>query len=407
MFQALGTREDRVAKAEVKAESANDKLRTLIADRTKQPAITDRMDRRVHSAEAARDDAEARLENAKAWRDFTSAKLRLFLDYALEHTPYTFDSCESCSGQGVPNCGGCGGKGVIRKEKTSHHARASAKVLQHLNTVLDDYELCRKIKARSGDASDAFAALKDRHMGLVRKFSNPTQTAVEADDAQQGAQIGLFDAALRYDPNKPDHYYCSRCELKEPIAKHTKPDGSGKTCNKKFVNDECGNCGYKIERPRICPACIGDGKKVRMMVMGKGASYQTYAWNWCRRDTRARKKSQERPGLQPSIDDPTFSKVDDDGAGMSSQVVQGEQHAEFTVTQSDSSPYGSDIRQDLLVVISEMPEDTRKVMALVLEERSISEIARLLGMTTRAVDRAKKGGFETIRRRLTDSYAGA
>ena len=372
MVHGLQTRENSVAQAE----------RTLAAFvvQSRQPAIASnpkRLDRIKQLIEVGR----ARVDNAKSWRDFTVARLRKYIDYALSKTPYAETRCPTCRPDAAsiadPACETCKGSGLQLTEKKAPYARNSAETLRYLQRVLPSFELCAKIVARTNDANDAFESLKSQYVGVLRKFGNEAQTALEGDDAAQGALTGLFEAAVRFDPVKETTYFCPKCEHSEDMP-----------------TDEQGEPA-KVPGGKACPNC----GLPRMSTAVPNATFQTYAWNWVFRNTRARKKTEERPGLMPSIDDPGFIKTDDEG-GIAANVTReaGKPAGVGEVGQSD----GSSAALDLHAQVDLLEDPIQKsVLCLMLESCTTAEIAERLDITKREVSLAKKAAFCILRERLS------
>lgn len=375
ILAALMTREERVAAAERKLSEANAKVREAIAALRDKPS--EAAEARFRACKRRRSDQLERVQNARAWREFTAKRLRLYLDHALHTTPYV-RKCAECAatvGAQALRCEKCDSDKIEVKEKPNPFARAAVPILRHIARVLEEAELCFKIRARTSDADEAFKKLLDAHQGLVRKFGNPHQTALEGDDAEQGAVIGLFDGAKRFDPTKPTHLYCPRCEHKEKIAKPSEV----------MVKNACPKCGLPC-----------------MMQVTSTATYQTYAWAWTKRNSRARKDTEKRPGLlHASIDDPSLGgKASEDG-GVADQVTVAGGRAVMGVGSYEADDEQASVARDLRDQIAELEDpQQRAVLELILEGCGPSDIAAQLGITTRKVRQLKDEAFAIMRKRL-------
>lgn len=371
IIRAVRTWEERIADSRVKRDEASAGFRSLIEQaRSTQGALAPSLITRLNAARKKRSRASARYDNCKLRRNFTFKKARLYLDYALEHTPYKFIKCKDCKAAGCEKCDG----GTIKKEKKSHQVRLAVEALKHLDKNLHTMELCWKVRAGGHEQSEAFNELfeSENAQMLVNKFGNPTKTAIEHEDAKQGALIGVHKAATKYDPTEPKAHVCSRCDYKEKIE--------GEIIRSK----PCPNCGLKVMTP-----------------MGSSASFRTYAHSWCYRETRARSKSQERPGLMPSINDPGIGS---EGAGIADQIakVDGRPQVMPDNPGSDGCP-SSDLKRDLTAQIAELKDDTqRQVVTMLLGGSTIREITDALGISRGKVVKAQSAAFDTLRNKLSD-----
>lgn len=375
ILTALTTREARVAAAEVSLAEANGRVREavrLVRDEPGAPSET-----KFRIAKKRRDEETLRVQNARAWRDFTGKRLRLYLDHALHTTPYV-RKCVPCSATvpaAILKCEKCDSADIVTTEKPNPFARAAAPILKHIARVLEEAELCFKIRARTEDSDAAFQTLLASHQGLVRKFGNPHQTALEADDAEQGAVLGLFDGAKRFDPTKATHLMCPRCEHKEKVVK----------ASDLGVNN-------------VCPKC----NLPNMMQMTSTATYQTYAWGWSKRNSRARKDTEKRPGLlHASIDDPSIGGKSPEDGGIADQVTSNGGRASMDSGGADIVDNQATAVRDMRTEIADLEDPQhREVLEAILEGHGPGDIAARLGITTRKVGKIKDEAFSILRRRL-------
>lgn len=394
---ALTTREKRVAQAERRLNAANDRFRKYVSSAKESGGldkITPELKARYESAHEAREHEIARVNNARAWRAFTAKKLRLFLDHALTHTPYAGAPKPCPTGP----CEACNQTGLVRAENRNPYAKAAVPILRHILSVLEITELCFKIRAQTSERDDAFNTLLKGHMGLVKKFGNPHQTAMEGDDAEQGAMMGLLDGARRYDPTKPIRYICPGVNRES-----RKPCGYKEEAEKKLGSacTDCQTLGHRCEfhqsaQGKTCPKC---GKK--LMVQTSVAGFQTVAWSWARRNSRARKTTDERPGLRPSIDDPGLGgkKAEDGGIADQVAMIDGRARIADGSTKLDEAETAA---LDLHSQIALLDDPQQKeIMRLCLEGiTSPSEIGKKLDLTTRQVIKAKDAACAILRERL-------
>lgn len=391
ILAALTTREGRVASAEQKLAEANRKLREVIAARR---ATTDEesplLVERFTTLKAKRDEAIERVTNARAWRDFTAERCRVYLDHALATTPYVNRKCRTCvegvvtSADGSTNvCPACKGTKQVRTDNPNPFARAAVPILRHISRVLEEAELCFKIRARTEDSEAAFKTLLDANVGLVKKFGNPHQTALEGDDAEQGAILGLFDGAKRFDPTRATHFFCPRCEHERKIEKD----------DYEVVNEV-----EKLKTHQRCPECGLE----RMMLGTSTATYRTYAWNWTKRNSRARKDNEKRPGLlHPSIDDPALGgKAAEDG-GVTDQVTMVGGRPSLVASRMNVGTTEDSTGLDMRTQIQALDDPQQRiVLECILENMQPGEIATKLNISTRAVAKLKDAAFAVMRKKL-------
>jgi DNA-directed RNA polymerase specialized sigma24 family protein len=203
---------------------------------SEQPVRIERMIRGVFDNEMIVKDAEGSndpemVELAFKRRDNHLQDLRHVIDYSLNTLGYEDAPCRGCAsdtatfpkgttafieavgGDGVPvstvpmattTCTLCRGLRVVRLPKEDDASKAAKKRIAYFQKVLDTTILCAKVRARTADSSEAYEVLEKDNMALIAKFSSEKQTSLEGEDAAQGAKMGIFDAALRFDPTRPE-----------------------------------------------------------------------------------------------------------------------------------------------------------------------------------------------------------
>lgn len=101
-------------------------------------------------------------------------------------------------------CRSCRGLGYVRTAKDDADSKTARKRITYFQKVLRTTVLCAKIKAHTADSTAAYEALEEEHAALITRFSAENQTAMEGEDARQGAKMGIIDAAMRFDPTRPE-----------------------------------------------------------------------------------------------------------------------------------------------------------------------------------------------------------
>lgn len=399
LFRALTTRESRVARAEERLKVANEQFKGLLVEARNAGGLEvspSDVKERYAAAHERREYEISRVNNAKAWREFTAKRLRMFLDHALSNTPYT-KARECPDGK----CEKCNHTGMLREETKSPYAKAATPILRHLSRALEVAELCYKVRARTSEKDAAYKTLLDRHMGVVKKFGNPHQTAMEGDDAEQGAMIGLLDGAVRYDPTEPIQYLCPICGYREKVKKQTvEIDGKIRKRRKADENKMCPSAKCK---KRVASS----DEPNPMMVLTSTAIFQTVAWSWSKRNSRARKTTDERPGLRPSIDDPTLGGKKAEDGGLADQVAVVDGKAQIVGEKTKIEDKGL-AAMDLHTQIGLLEDETqKKVVEYLLDNHTPAEIAAKLDMTSRQVVKVREAAFAVLRERLGGVFGRA
>jgi len=198
------------------------------------------------------------LDEAKHERTEHLAEARRVIDYYLTHVAYEDIPCPSCQLPAAAldfvravaefeppaiQCTTCLDVKAVRSKRLDDQSIEDFKLVTYWGKILNDLARCAKIKAGTSEANQAYIELEAANRNLLVKFGNEKQTSLEGDDALQGVRQGIIDAAIRFDPLKKKN---------------------GKYC------------------------C---------------AAFNTVAYNWCRRNSRARHRGQKRAGVYaPSID---------------------------------------------------------------------------------------------------------
>ena len=405
MISALFTREERIKKTEDLVALVQGQIKTVEGKlkMTQHP----RDQETLNLLQGDLTYAQQRLTAVRAWRDFTSQKIRMFLDHALSTTPYRTIICKVCrkgnsQNLALPNCGTCKGTGTIQKEKSNHFAKAAVEKLKHLKKVLCVTELCAKVKAQTSEANDAYKTLLERNMGLVRKFRSENQTGMEQDDAEQGAMMGILDAAIRFNPVKPESYLCTRC-------KHTAPLPECESCHGKgeVDHEDCESCGGWGIKPlpggMVCEKC----QNPRMMVKTSTADFKTYAYNWAYRNSRARKDTDKRAGASTLGGKSVHSleaMTDNCEEGTTLNVVQSSEHAALGMVGGQTSVLSGTghLSMDLKTQIDSIGDAQQKaIINYTLAGQSLGEIAQMLGISKATVSKLRDTAYATLRNRMT------
>ena len=406
MVTALFTREKRIKAAE--------DLVALVQGQVKDTERLLETDPSVRNQETLTllkgdlDYANGRLGAVRAWRDFTSQKVRLFLDHALSTTPYRKIICHDCRKSGDdladPACKACNGLGIITKDNENHYAKASVEKLKHLKKVLCVTELCAKVKAKTSEADKAYAELLQNNMGLVKRFSNENQTLMEKDDAEQGAMMGILDAAMRYNPAKPECYMCSACKATTPIPTCPTCKGEGEVGDKDCA--PCGGFGIKTQAGGMkCEKCGNP----RMMLKTSTADFKTYAYNWAYRNSRARKDTDKRAGVYaPSVDAMLDGVNHADDSKTGTAIVVGSTGSVGKIAgKAIKHEDGGLLTMDLKHQIAQLDDPQQKaVINYHLAGLSLTEIAQALGISKATCSKIRDAAYGILRAKLTGYREG-
>lgn len=295
------------------------------------------------------------LREARHERDEHLAELNHTIDYALTTVAYKDVPCPKCRlptdaldfVRAVPDfeppaiqCKTCMDRGAVRSKKTDEQSVSDAKLIKYWEKVLPDYIRCIKIKAGAADANEAYEELETANRNLLLKFGSEKQTSLEGDDALQGVRQGILDAARRFNP-------------------------------------------LKMKNGKYC--C---------------ASFTTVAYNWCRRNSRARHSGQKRAGVYAPSIETLGKKYKDGGETSGAAMITSAQGALGTL--SPSSVAHPSLILDMREKVAELPELQRAVIGFEMQGLATGEISRRLDITPVTVRKLRTNAFETLR----DSMAG-
>jgi len=172
-------------------------------------------------------DVAGELKTARTVRDSHLGEMRHVIDYGLTTDAYEDVRCASCKPWSMPHaplkfirvaataspppgstsmCKTCTGLGTVRSRKKDKASKLVFKRISYFKKVLETTSLCAKVRYRTSEKDSAFAALLEleENARLITKFGNESQTAMEGLDAEQGARMGIMDAAMKFDPTRPE-----------------------------------------------------------------------------------------------------------------------------------------------------------------------------------------------------------
>lgn len=125
------------------------------------------------------------------------------------------------------------------------------------------------------------------------------------------------------------------------------------------------------------------------------ASFNTVAYNWCRRNSRARHDWQKRAGVYaPSVE---AMGTDEDGNGMSSMITDT---FGGVGTFGSAKPCDRNLRLDVAEQVSQLAEQERTIVMKEMGGASVAEISRELGIAPVKVRRIRNSAFEKLREGL-------
>lgn len=296
-------------------------------------------------------DAAVELAAARLARSAHLDEVRHVIDYALTTDAYEDVRCTNCRPWSMPRaplefirvaataeptpgstsmCKVCKGRGKIRSRKKDKESKAAYRRIAYFGRTLDTAALCAKVRSKTDEADDAYRMLLTQHQSIVVKFGNEMQTAMERADAEQGARMGILDAAMRFDPTRA----------------------------------EC-------------------------------AAFGTVAHSWAYRNSRARKRTDERAGVGAvSLDDP--GQMEDGTAKVDLLASSDGALASFDEATSDAS-----LVIDMRSKISDLPEEQQKIVLAIYGGHTIFSAARALKMKRSEVSRIRDEAFASLRNTLS------
>ena len=302
-------------------------------------------------------DAIEELDAARSARSSHLDEVRHVIDYALTTDAYEDVRCTNCRPWTMPHaplefirvaataepppgstsmCTDCKGRGKVRSRKKDKESKEAYRRISYFERTLGTAALCAKVRSKTSEADDAYATLLANHQSIVVKFGNEMQTAMEGADAEQGARMGILDAAIRFDPTRP----------------------------------EC-------------------------------AAFGTVAHNWAYRNSRARKRTDERAGVSAvSLDDPSVfgGKVPDGTTQV--DLLASCDGALASFDESTSSDYSLVI--DMRSKIADLPEEQQQIVLAIYGGHTVFSAARALKMKRSEVTRIRDEAFAALR----DSLSG-
>jgi len=306
------------------------------------------------------------VEEAQACQANHIADTEHAIDYALTTAAYDDAPCSTCQLPADPlafalavanfekpaiQCPACSGLGKVRVKRQDPASKLAFKVISHAKRVLPDVIRCAKIRARSPGFNEAYIELEEDYKHLIRKFSQERTTFMEpgrADgsgpggDAEQGARTGLIDAARLFDP-------------------------------------------FKIKKGKY--PC---------------ATFATVAWNWCRRNSAARKEHQKRPGIYATSIEELGGKGGVEGSyEFITRISSFDGALGVSGSITDESQQG-DLVLDLRRSVSELSEKQQQVISGELRGLSVTRISDETGLTKAKVRKLKLEAFAILREQLTD-----
>ena len=336
------------------------------------------------------------LTAARHKRDEHIADLKHAIDYAINVVAYEDIPCTTCRlpADGLEfidafpdfqppaiQCKACLGLGTVRAKRTDAKSIEDAKLIGYWSRVLDDTVRCTKISANTSGSNQAYVELEANNRNLLIKFGNEKQTSLEGDDALQGVRQGIVDAAMRFSPllkrgQKKGKWTKLAAKVARSLAKAVKAQDQAAIA----TWEECTIKANKLaamEQAKLPYAC---------------ATFNTVAFNWCRRNSRARHHGQKRAGVYaPSIE--TMGGGDDESSGAA--MVTSSDGALGTFSPSSSAPQAMIL--DLREQVARLPEKQRAVVNLGMSGLTTGQISDRLSITRVAVRKLKTTAFESLR----------
>jgi len=127
----------------------------------------------------------------------------------------------------------------------------------------------------------------------------------------------------------------------------------------------------------------------------EGAMFNTVAYNWCRRNSRARHDYQKRAGVYaPSVE---AMGTDEDGNGVAALITSSDG---ALGTFEDSPESVQELQMDIREKVASLPSDEREVVMCEMGGLSTLQISEKLDMPTAKVRRLRDAAYETLRESL-------
>jgi RNA polymerase sigma factor (sigma-70 family) len=124
----------------------------------------------------------------------------------------------------------------------------------------------------------------------------------------------------------------------------------------------------------------------------EGAMFNTVAYNWCRRNSRARHNGQKRAGVYaPSIEG---LGTDEEGNGAAALIASSD--GAFGTFAPDEAK-DPDLVLDLREKIDGLPDSQRQIVQYEMAGVSTVQISKEMGLTTAKVRKLREFAFESLR----------
>lgn len=346
------------------------------------------------------------LVKAKETRDKHLDHLAHVIDYALTDGAFKDVACPTCKLPEAPldfvravadfnppamQCQTCKGRGAVRRQKTDKKSKESFRLISYLKRVFQDVIDCSKIRAGSSDSDDAYLRLEKKNSNLF-KFGHENQTSLEGDDAVAGVRQGIIDTAHRFDPfkQKNGRYTCA-----------TFNTVAYKWC---FRNSRARSNGQK--RPGIyAPSIEGmgrdeEGNGAAALVTDFGGSVKSIGG---RLNTKGRNRAMTDDcrlcGDRSVIDEETWQPT---GLCESCSKLPEKLRKKKDKVLSDpgslgSSGPGEDLLLDLRLQIERLPERQRLVIMGELQGLNSTQISRSTGMAPATIRTLRENAFINLR----------
>jgi RNA polymerase sigma factor (sigma-70 family) len=351
------------------------------------------------------------LKKARHARDEHLAELSHVIDYALTTVAYEDVRCESCKLPAAPldfiravpdfeepamACQTCLGRGLVRAKRTDPKSKAAFKRVTYFKTALPDVVCCAKIRAGTSDQDAAYRELEARNGNLLVKFGNEKQTSLEEGDAKQGVRQGIIDAAMRFDPTRPEmaqfntvaYKWCFR----NSRARH-------------FAQKRAG-----VYAPSLDSMGTEDGAGISSFVTsadGALGKLETNPTAHLRNGAIRRGLTCRECGDVSAVDPETWASLGLCEAHVIADAKKKKRKKQTLPPGSDYEPRprvgacSKELRLDLTAQLKLLPPDERDVVLCYYAEMSDAQTARKLGRTKQQVRALRAEAFESMQAGLT------